>query len=156
MKLFLDVDGVLNSFGESPWEDCESHLVNMDSKYMIRTSMSLGQSLLELGFDIHWLTMWYTHANVHISPLVGFPSDLPVAGKHDPSHEDWKYDAVLAHWLDTAEPFVWIDDYAIPDSAEYQFPDSLLIRPNPWTGITQEDINLIHEWRTDLLTKAYW
>jgi hypothetical protein len=149
--LFLDVDGVLNAFLCSPWADACATEVELDgSCYQIRTSRLLGEALLDLDADIHWLTTWKHDANELISPLVGFPEDLPVVewtyGANDWRSLDGKGWAVR-QWVaeHPGHPYIWVDDEHLEvEKRTFTGPDHALhVGPDPRRGLTTADLREI-------------
>lgn len=150
--MFLDVDGVLNAFRKSPWAEVTKTRVypeGYEHGFLIQTSPLLGQRLLELEADIHWLTTWKDEANVHISPLVGFPDDLPVVEWERRFSEGWSITGkgrAVRTWQEENpdHPFIWIDDEhasGVTDHGHY-----LIVGPEPGTGLTPEEITTIEDW----------
>ena len=155
MKLFLDIDGVLNALHESAWDDSVKTDVQVPVEkwglassvyetFEMNISPTIGERLLATGVDIVWLTTWCDDANTLISPLCGLPSDLPVAGILD-WHRDWKHEAIMDFYDSCDEPFVWVDDEAIPEEHTLDPERVLCIRTDSATGITAAHINEITE-----------
>lgn len=171
--IFLDVDGVVNQVGRglpSPWPDSIQFLAAPSStpgmRYKIMTSPRLGEALVGLGADIHWLTTWGHDANKEISFRAGLPIDLPVAAAPDDEIEEgdhglyvignWKFAAILRHIDNVGTPFIWIDDDAIDSIcretlSEVDIPH-LLVRPRSDVGLTPEHIEGIEAFISTLTT----
>jgi hypothetical protein len=109
-----------------------------------------------------WCTSWRQDATTLIGPLLGLPSlphvDLPhpqITTSH-PNGYLWKRDHVGA-WLDDA-PAVWIDDdftsldhtWAAERTA--RGAATLLIQPDPRTGLQAEHLAEARKWAGRLLT----
>ena len=178
--LFLDVDGVLNSFGKSPWDLTVAHNVFYaphGMAYKIRTSTLIGKALMELDIEIRWLTTWRDDAPTHIAELAGLPRDLDVAFTHEQydellNNEDpfaldwgsgtpWKLRTVLSFIREEqGRPFIWADDAAVPKDAKalatevdfegFDIPPHLLIRPDGDIGLTPEHIQEMREFLDSL------
>lgn len=158
-KIYLDVDGCLNPWRASlnhvrEWNDYVQQELN---GYPVWTSKQLGAYLLGLGVEIVWATTWVVDdlANTHISEPHGFSTTMdcivydPWALGEDldelyiPESECGKGPGVVNHAGD--HPVIWIDDCLGPND-EQMMKDRgdgipyLLIRPNPNTGITRDDI----------------
>lgn len=141
--LYLDVDGVINFLKHRhkgkpyEWDDIErdnvaSPIEGHDGTFKITYSKTLSAQLLNLDCDIKWLTTWGAEANKLISPLVGLPEDLEVAGTYDDwrvrdtrasglyviTTANWKLDAVQRDQNDNPRPFIWADDDAIDKEAQ--------------------------------------
>jgi hypothetical protein len=157
--LYLDVDGVLNVLGGGgDWEDFELHhvTVNVGATYSLWLSRSMGRLLRDLGIEIRWATTWADEANEKISPLVDLPTDLTVTCRPSLSWSRFKWAAIEAEVEKERRPFVWIDDEAIPSQTEVREWATglgvrcLLIKPDPYMGIRQDDIRLIEEFIREL------
>lgn len=111
MKLFLDVDGVINHWSSNA--PTEFPVVSaMALQYQITYHAPIWKELLALDVDITWLTTWCELANEHIAPLIDYP-ELPVLGNRRDlewsMHSGWwKLDLLKDQNL--TEPFIWIDD----------------------------------------------
>jgi hypothetical protein len=158
VRLFLDVDGVLNACTWSPdpdqWNDWEhGNAQNYDICY----SPTVGKFFTELTQDprveILWLTTWEGDANVYISPMLGMPR-FPVAG-YRPFREKhsgwWKYDIVREWWAKDPIPFVWIDDdlddgYDCGAGEWARSEGNLTIKPRTAKGLTAEHLIQIQEY----------
>ena len=158
--LFLDVDGVLNAFNRSPWGDATKTRVTPEGYlhgFIIQTSPLLGQRLLELEVDIHWLTTWRDQANTHISPLVGLPTDLPVIEWTRGFRDSWSLTGkglAVEKWVEEnpGRPYIWIDDeHARGGAAKIHLHETHVIAgPDPATGLTPEQIDIIEQWVLDI------
>jgi len=162
---FLDVDGVLNAFAYEPsllgFGDFECHEVTVDegpdtpNRYFeVWLSRTMGERISMLPADIRWLTTWRDHADREIAPRCGLPRGLPVVGSKAQEGDgmEWKFEAVRRTMERDLRPFVWVDDdldlfihagttpKAWADSLNVK---SLLIGPDPRTGLTPSDLETI-------------
>jgi hypothetical protein len=165
--LFLDVDGVLNAFDflpgqDSPgFDDFEVHHVAFEGEdgfshsFALFISSSMGARLAALGADITWVTTWEHRADSHIAPLCDLPRDLPVLTKPRQAADPWggwKFHEVRRAVERDPKPFVWVDDdidsfrsgaMTPRDWAAGISTPSLLIAPDPSTGLLPEHLDLI-------------
>lgn len=161
--MFLDVDGVLNAFRKSPWAETTKTRVypsGYEHGLLIQTSPLLGQRLLELEVDIHWLTTWREEANVHISPLVGLPQDLPVVQWDRKLGEGWSITGkgqAINQWREENpdHPFIWVDDEHLGDPLGVipvvdDRGDHLIVGPHGAEGLLPEHIGQIEDWVLNL------
>lgn len=150
--LLLDVDGVLNCSGESPWPDAKTTWPQVRhewgaSRCRVTTSPRIGDALLSLDVEIRWLTTWGHDANRRISPRAGLPQRLPVAGvpvESDHGKMRWKVDVVV-DTVKLGRFVIWVDD-----DAERQLEDEirsraagaelLVLRTDPQTGLTPDEV----------------
>lgn len=149
IKLFLDVDGVINAYGRTldspnPWT--KDYREGVAADYNIVWSPEMVEELRKLNLDHTWLTAWLGKAPKHIAPLIGF-------GQHSP-HMPFqrignntiygKVNAVRAWRADNPHiPFVHIDDEfswhpAVADIVTEL--GGLALGTDPEHGITPEDI----------------
>lgn len=155
--LLLDVDGVLNSSGESPWPDTKTSWPQVRHEWgtsvcKVTTSKRIGEALLSLDVEIRWLTTWGYDANKRISPRSGLPQRLPVAGiptADEHGKMRWKADIVV-ETLATGRLVLWVDDEAdeeVEADVRSRAPDTdlVVLMTNEATGITPSDIDLIRE-----------
>lgn len=176
--MLLDVDGVLNAMGESPWPDAKSSVVlahfpwldhGMRHQIAVTTARSLGAALLALDVEIRWLTTWAHAANRKISPRAGLPGALPVAGQpdrvtiaadaavHGPTvgRMVWKT-RVVTDVLRAGRHVIWVDDEATPDVValiDSAVTDRLfVVTPDEDPGLTPADIVRIGDHGASLRT----
>lgn len=164
VRLYLDVDGVLNFFGaragsaiNHPWGDTMSGEAGLKG-YIINWAPALLEALTELDVEIVWLTTWRDHAVEHLAPLFGgWGSDFRVL--HPRREDEWMYQRVASlNWKAKAivedvnnDPahFIWIDDelwamkrtmmdHDLEHSTEVQ---NLIVIPEPNFGITPDDVD---------------
>lgn len=115
VRIFLDVDGVLNACGD-PREHPEEHWGDFDvaqcNGYRITYSPKMGAALRALDAEIIWLTTWRGLANEHIRPLFGWePFEVlePGIGDHT-DHGWWKSNILQPYIAANPGPFIWLDD----------------------------------------------
>ncbi len=154
--LLLDVDGVLCPFGcSTPPEGYSRNPGNPWVWYSAENGRRLRE--LEDRFDIVWATMWEHDANDVIAPLHGLgqypvimfstrPMDWGDAG--DLEFNTYKLPSVMEFIGD--RPFAWVDDHLWEDAfywAEQRDKEipSLLIRPQPYEGITEDTFEQLTE-----------
>ena len=155
--LFLDVDGVLNSFGVSPWPDSKAvDVMNLRAghTFPFRVSRAMGAAILALPVEIRWLSTWFDDCNMQVAPVVfGDVTHFEYCGSIGWNRfEKWPtIQEFLEH--EPGRPFIWIDDDAIPypPSTKHRMIDeasnpSLLISPWHQEGLTPEHLTMIEEW----------
>lgn len=143
--IFLDIDGVLNSFGgNNVWGDDEEHWITPaiggGRSFLITCSPKMGEAINSLGCEIWWTTTWQTEAHL-VGDLIGVEGkvlDLDAA-------PGWKRAAVENFLQSEPRPFLWFED----DDSRYgshnmrgfkEFPPHRLFNTNPYLGITPEII----------------
>ncbi len=151
--LYLDVDGVLNIVGGAgEWPDFAPHRVTLrpGATYTLLLSSLMGAALAALPVEIRWATTWAEIANEKLSSLIGLPADLAVVCRPAVSNSPFKYQAVRTQVESERRPFVWIDDEAINRIADHWLAacevPHLVIKPNPFNGITPGHIEQIRAW----------
>lgn len=145
--LFLDIDGVLISFGGSPPPAAPAHsaqptdLEPGTNPLLARLNPQHGQRLLALPCDLVWTTSWDHEANQVVAPRIGLPelptvdwTELPEDEPGDRVH--WKTRDLVA-WA-VGRPFVW--------SMTRSLGPALLHRVTPAIGITAADFDAIGQW----------
>lgn len=164
--LFLDVDGVLSA-RKSPWAGVRRTTVTLpyyDVLWALNISPQLGERLMALPVEIHWLTTWREHANTVVAPLAGLPGDLPVIeweyGETDFASIQGKSRAVKAWSREhPGAPYIWVDDEHCTDRNRFEgtvsghtagvelgTPARLLVGPNDQIGLTPGHLSLIEAW----------
>ncbi|MCX4750014.1 HAD domain-containing protein [Kitasatospora sp. NBC_01287] len=170
--LLLDIDGVLIPFpatdGSTPTSHTR-HLVrtaDIPDPFAIWLNPDHGKLITDaIRSDLVrpvWCTSWRFDARRIIAPLLGLPDfdhielpNLPITTSH-PDGYLWKRNHV-ADWL-ASGPAVWIDDDFTPldhrwaaDRTAFGNP-TLLIQPDPNTGIQPEHVINALEWAASLTT----
>ena len=174
--LYLDVDGVINPWGapSTDWSDWERHEVrNRWGRFHLELSRELCAALVATGLEIRWLTTWGRMANEQVSPLVGWPTDMPVAcevegcgaghvaGRGLHVSDAWfkleHIAAVATH--PSHPPFAWVDDElsdhhrgnAVMDRlANLQTPRMMTVAPVTATGLTRYGVEAIQRFADSL------
>ncbi|WP_445402503.1 HAD domain-containing protein [Streptomyces sp. LE64] len=173
--LLLDVDGVLIPFpgpdGSIPATHTRHDVVPTGrstdapvSVWLDPTHSALLMEVIRTGLVTPvWCTSWRQDATALIGPLLGLP-DLPYVDLPRPrittSHPNgylWKRDRVDA-WLHGA-PAVWIDDdfttldhdWAATRTA--RGAATLLVQPDPHTGLRPEHLTRATTWAAHLATR---
>lgn len=148
LKLFLDVDGVLAPF-DNRQTDMEPVVVGGWHGTII-VSPSIIARLADLHarnlIAIEWLTSWEDDANTMLAPRIGL-GQYPVHLEPDVRTElYWKEHVVRDHAATSAR-FIWVDDEMTDHQAHAtvprDFPDGLVIAPDPLVGLTHEHLDLI-------------
>lgn len=151
-KIYLDIDGVLNAnlgFGDNVDIRFDSGLC---LEFVLTVSHTLMTYIRNLAHDprveVVWCTTWKDLANETWSKLFGL-GDLRVLKPSQFSLRSWKLEEVHDDVQDKHEPFIWIDDDAIPERAERYFDllgvPYLLIRTDPRDGLQQSDLDAIDD-----------
>ena len=173
MKLYLDIDGVLNAdFNHLSWGDVGRRVgtamgglsddgkplpPERHRKFRMMWNDALIQELNGLGLEIAFATTWRTDARDSVAPLMGLEIDedpfvlLPLSGFLSFPSIHWKYAAMRERYaVDNTERFIWIDDELSDlnwDSrVSAHFPYALLISPDPNVGISKNHIQRIKEY----------
>lgn len=155
MKLYLDVDGVINA-QTPPWNNVETRRVG---EYRVRWSPDMLRALGSLGLKLNWLTSWGSAAPENLAHYIGYGLDAPVAVPVPFKQGwwttmEWKYPGLKE--LEHADArFVWIDDELNPNTwrgelaaeAVGHYQNALLIAPDPRLGITPAHIEQIKKYR---------
>jgi hypothetical protein len=147
-KLFLDIDGVLAPF-DNRQPDMEPVVVGGWHGTII-VSRSVIARLADLHarevVAIEWLTSWEDDANTVLAPRVGLDT-YPV--HMEPAHRTelyWKEHVVRDHAA-TGARFIWVDDEMTDHDAHVtvaaDYPDGLVIAPDPHVGLTHEHLDQI-------------
>lgn len=154
---YIDVDGVLNKFGEKSEYSFDKHVTFSGNTYRIRLDKRHGQWLLDLaektGAELIWATTWMGLANEHIGPEIGLP-ELPYVDfgspKWNQSSGAWKALGVINHF--DKRPFLWFDDdFTINQilfgaiTTEYK-----VHLVNDRAGLTERDISFAYQWFKNL------
>lgn len=153
VRIYLDVDGVLNAQAPSNWGGVsEGYATAEGSKYRMRWAPALLEALSALDADIVWTTTWRTDAADSLATLFGgFGQDFRVLHPNlDPHAETtfpsiyWKLAAIAAEQAASPSPFVWLDDeidlWEAKDAGEL---GGLALTINAFTGITPAIIEKI-------------
>ncbi|MFE4831597.1 HAD domain-containing protein [Streptomyces sp. NPDC056672] len=171
--LLLDVDGVLIPFpgadGSTPATHARHDVVptgrSADDPVTVWLDPAHGPTLMAVIrtglFTPVWCTSWRQDATTLIGPLLGLPTlphvDLPrpqITTSH-PNGYLWKRDHVDAWLGDT--PAVWIDDdftgldHAWARERTTRGAVTLLIQPDPGTGLQTEHLIKARAWAERLL-----
>lgn len=158
----LDVDGVINAL--MPHRSHHQAWVadHLGREFLIRFDPRIITQIIQLTeiVDIHWCTTWGEDAVSYLSPALGLPT-FPV---EDPKRDYESLVAGLGWWkywrfLESRSylfPTVWTDD-DIPDDLMHHHrsdPDSLIIRTNPYNGLSLENLQQIESWVQSLESLA--
>jgi hypothetical protein len=151
--LFLDVDGVLNPFGDvCPLGYVEQDLFP-DEDEPVRINPEHGAWIRELldTFDVTWATGWNDEANRLLGPVLNIPA-LPVVTMPTPPFPPGeKMPRVAAHAGD--RPAVWIDDAHPADTVawcERRAAPTVLIVVDAATGLTRDHVDRAIDWASRL------
>lgn len=157
MKLFLDVDGVVNA-PELHMVDIRNHAQFADVEFMnnnrsfVReeelrwqkhTALNL-QKIQSAGVEIFWLTGWKHAAQLTWDNILGITSSgwLPWSWEGSPTEVE-KFFALQAHLLAEPDDFIWVDDIATMNMDIQVKPfdtlNFLTVKPDPDFGLSQEN-----------------
>jgi len=142
VKVFLDVDGVLNAVTTKrvPCADWDDWKVTKCDGWPINHSVQMGAALRALDADFSWLTTWGVEANEFIRPLFGW-SEFPVLAV--PPFEWWKFEAMQLVYDADPSPFIWVDDDLSyeRDAMDWTVDNGgLVISPATRQGLTKNEI----------------
>jgi hypothetical protein len=152
--LFLDVDGVLNTYGprDAPPGFTEHDLFPEDDE-PVRLNLRHGEWISEAlsAVDIAWATGWNQEANRLLAPLLGIPPLPVVTMPSSPFRPDDKVPRIAAYAGD--RPAAWIDDLhttAARDWAAIRPAPTLLITADPAIGLTRAAVDRVLTWAVAL------
>jgi hypothetical protein len=103
VRLYLDVDGVLSTWGAPTDSAFDDWREEAGTKW----SPSMVGAVGALDVDLTWLTTWGERANSVLAPLYGWPEKPALA--HGPERTWWKLDALVTSHT-KGVPFIWVDD----------------------------------------------
>jgi hypothetical protein len=149
--LLLDVDGVLNVWGDVPT------YVRLEAEFWfdlfcIRIPVGTAARLARLAevYDIVWCTAWESEAGPRLAPYLGeHVRDLPyITWTDGPCGTTWKLPDVDAwlHAYGDGRAVAWVDDdlYGDADAWALRRGNTLLAKTAPGKGLT-EDVTLVLE-----------
>jgi hypothetical protein len=146
--LFLDIDGVLNPFPDTPAGFEEYDFFPADDE-PVRLAARHVDWLGELVavFDVVWASGWGEDANRVLSPFFGLPElplvDLPAI----PFEPLEKVPGVAL--LAGDRPAAWVDDNLGPEAlawAEQRRAPTLLVAVDSATGLTRAAVEQLLDW----------
>lgn len=169
-NVYLDFDGVLNSFNCNPQllikkTDFDGWVksVSLGGAFTFMTGYTRNLAVRDLAErdDVHfvWLTTWWQDPKSveNVTKIEGYPfydrSYATVETWTDKARKDrtkydafewmaWKADVVASHH-NHDDRFVWVDDEAIPQGFQKAYPNSLLVRPSSAFGLNRKDYERI-------------
>ncbi len=161
----LDIDGVVNALARGPvagsWpaDQWVQHVVPADIPgsgrmvlpiFVARPVLDFVARVVETGAaEVIWHSTWREAAVSDLAPVLGLPV-LPIS--HAP---EWTQRPELTWWklpaarrvIESGRRLVWTDDdiAVVPEQVGdlAARPDTLLISPNPYTGLTPADLAAI-------------
>ena len=146
--LFLDVDGVLNPYPETPPGYTEHRFFPEDDE-PVRLCAGHGDWLLELteAYEIVWATAWGETANELICPVLGLSPLAVVPLPPAPFDPEQKLPAVVAFAGDRA--VAWVDDVvtdAMRGWAAARPAPTLIVEVPPAAGLTRAVVDRLLSW----------
>ncbi len=164
--VYIDVDGVINSFNESRkltgWEG-EWNLAIVE-RYKIHWYTDLVESLNELSkredVEFKWLTTWQDKAVTALCPPLGIEGQYWDVLYHDESEGDhlfsrnngwWKLKAIIRDFvLHKPDKVIWIDDDFKYENIAIEWAAGMdcvhAVSPDGDLGMTKEEFNGIIEY----------
>ena len=166
--LLLDVDGPLNPYAAKATrrpEGFETHRAfpatgHPPKGYRLWLNPLHGPKLLALGAELIWATTWEFEADEWIGCHIGLPK-LPVISVNPVDYRNseglyWKTKRV-AQWMNENRPgipFLWLDDEVGRRDRDWIeencAPGSGIRIISPQTGITDDHLEEIMEWKANL------
>jgi HAD domain in Swiss Army Knife RNA repair proteins len=150
--LFLDVDGVLNPFPDTP-AGFDEHDFFADDDEPVRLAAAHRDWLHELAgfYELVWATGWGGEANRILAPFFGL-LELPLVPL--PTVRFEARDKVPAIDAYAGErPVAWVDDLLGQEAHEWaaQRPwPTLLVEVDSAIGLTREHVERLHAWSAAL------
>ncbi|WP_066946613.1 HAD domain-containing protein [Microtetraspora fusca] len=174
--LLIDVDGVLIPFPDSAGNGPATHVRHLvvptgydaDKPVPIWLNPAHGPMLTNLFQDVPvapvWCTSWHGDASTLIGPKLGLPPlphvelGRPAISTSHPNGYLWKRDPVT-RWLGSA-PAAWIDDDFTPADHAWAAHrtqsgiPTLLIQPDPMTGLEPSHLDAVRTWALGITTES--
>lgn len=154
--LFIDVDGVLSTYGFAG-EDADPRNLHMVDGILHHIRREMGPRILALlpHFDSLWATGWGERANEHLVLMFGMPNELEVVEFEVAPSTDGSGHWKLAALTERAgsRPSAWIDDGLNEACAEWAAARSaptLLVHTDPFVGMTDEHVEELIAWSTSI------
>jgi hypothetical protein len=150
--LLLDVDGVLNPYGQDCPAGFVEHLVVPDEDVPVRLCAVHGEWIAELAgaYDVVWATAWGELANRLLAPLLGLPRFPVVPFPPVPFAPAAKVPAIDR--LAGDRPAAWIDDLLGPEAYDWaagRVAPTLLLAADPAVGLTRALVDRALDWARD-------
>lgn len=162
VRLYLDVDGVINT-GYPSWPRvAEKRVGNRHGEWLIRWSPDLLAELSSLDVNLVWTTTWTHDASGPLAEALDFdfgkgkrwlqrqPGEDPFPSIH------WKDRAILRDQGTDPAPYIWVDDELraarwaqYEPSVGHKLFTNLIVGPNPDMGITPEHIEKMRQFIHD-------
>jgi hypothetical protein len=150
--LFLDVDGVLSTYGFAGERDDPRNLYQVDGiVHHIRAEMGARVRALLPHFEPLWATGWGERANEHLVFILDLPGELEVIEFATRPSTDGSGHWKLVELTERAgeRPTAWVDDghnEACAAWAAGRTAPTLLVPTDPHIGITDADVERLIGW----------
>lgn len=145
--LFLDVDGVLNPFPDTP-PGFDEYDFFPEAGEPVRLAPAHRDWLHELSsvYELVWATGWGEHANRLLSPFFGLPAYpvVPLPHRFQPTD---KVPAIDAFAGDRAA--AWVDDIVTAEArawAARRRAPTLLVEIDAAVGLTRQAMDRLRDW----------
>jgi len=147
--LLLDVDGVLNPYGDECPPGFTEHVLFPEEIEPVRVCAGHGAWIAELAgvYEVVWATAWGEEANRLLAPLLGVARLPVVPFPRTPFTADLKVPAIDA--LAGDRPAAWIDDLLGPAAYDWgarRAAPTLLLPVDPMVGWTRPVVERALEW----------
>lgn len=136
--LFLDIDGVLNSFGGGVWGDEQEYELSPfgEGPFVVTLSNRMAIAINSLDCELWWTTTWQTEAYM-VGDIIGLHGQVLNLDRG----MGWKRGAVERHLDADPRPFVWFEDetggYGTNNDKHMDhLPPRFVWNPSIVTGIT--------------------
>lgn len=162
VRLYLDVDGVINA-GYPGWTTTrEARVGNRHGNWLIRWSPQLLEELATLDVDLVWCTTWTHDASNNLSDALDFEFGKGKRWLQRLDGEDqfpsiiWKDAAILRDQEADSSPYIWVDDELRKQRWASYLPNirheenaHLIVGPDPDYGITASHIENMRQFIRD-------
>ena len=145
--LFLDVDGVLNPFPDTPSGFDEYDFFPQDDE-PVRLAEAHRDWLHQLAsvYELVWATGWGEEANRLLSPFFGLPTYpvVPLPHRFEPSDKVPAIDGIAGD-----RSAAWVDDMlsmAVHEWATARTAPTLLVDVDSATGLTRPHVDRLLAW----------
>lgn len=164
ITIFLDVDGVLNSFpveGKRFKKEGrkEVHAWNYVLHFRPKIIKALEKIVKTRDADIVWLSTWSALCRTEIEPKLKFERSYPIIempdatyNRHAGDHTKWWKSLAMKQWLadNPGKRAVWVDDDLAHENTREYFEKTyrnrmLLIAPEFKYGLTEEQVTSIED-----------